>query len=149
MVKQSPEDVNAGSATFEGERNTEAGQTGKQRSSVLLLDNEAEQARRYEDALKARGYLVEKAADGDTAVRLARETRFDVVIGNIGAEEERDGMALMSLRRARRDLPVVLLSDGLALSSARMAVECGADRYLLKPVSAERLLAVLAETIHP
>ena len=42
---------------------------------------------------------------------------------------------------------MVLLSNVLVFASARAAVECGAYRYLLKPVSDEQLLEVLVETI--
>ena len=42
---------------------------------------------------------------------------------------------------------MVLLSNVLAFASARAAAECGAYRYLIKPVSDERLLEVVVETI--
>jgi len=52
-----------------------------------------------------------------------------------------------ALRSLRNRCPVILLSHGLAFASALAAVRCGAYRYLLKPISDERLLEVLVETI--
>ena len=66
-----------------------------------------------------------------------------VVVGDVGSDGSDDG----ALRSLRNRCPVVLLSHGLAFASALAAVRCGAYRYLLKPVSDERLLEVLVETI--
>ena len=111
------------------------------------MDDDAELAHRYKRALESCGYAVEWVSCGEGAVRLLGEKKFDVVVGDIDLHKEREGGTLRSIHNQRGDLPVVLLSDGLAFSSARVAVECGAYRFLLKPVSEERLLEVLVETI--
>ena len=146
--KQHPGNSDAQGMLSDNQRRTLLSSRRRRRSSVLILESESAQALQYQNALKARGYRVETASDGETAMRLAKEKRFDVVVSSIDGEQERDRRALMSIRNERKDLPVVLLSNGLAFSHARMAVECGAHRYLLKPVSVEHLVAVLAQTIH-
>jgi DNA-binding NtrC family response regulator len=113
----------------------------------LIVDDDAELARRYQRVLESYGYAVERASHGEGAVRLAGEKPFDVVVGDVDPREGRVDETLKSIHTQREDLPVVLLSSGIAFATARAAVECGAYRYLLKPVSDERLLEVLVETI--
>jgi DNA-binding NtrC family response regulator len=110
----------------------------------LIVDSE-ESARRYGRALEAYGYLVEAACDGDSAVRLASERHFDVVVGDMDMHDC-SCEALRLIRGRHHDITVILISSGLAFARARAAVECGADRYLLKPVSEEQLLEILVET---
>jgi DNA-binding NtrC family response regulator len=119
----------------------------RSQSSVLIVDDDAELARRYQRVLESYGYAVERASPGEGAVRLAGEKQFDVVVGDVDPRENRVDGTLKSIHEQREDLPVVLLSSGIGFATARAAVECGAYRYLLKPVSDERLLEVLVETI--
>jgi DNA-binding NtrC family response regulator len=119
----------------------------RSRSSILIVDDDADLARRYQRALESYGYAVERAAHGEAAIRLASEKRFDVVVGDVDPRESCEDRTLKSIHDQCKEVPVVLLSNVLAFASARAAVECGAYRYLLKPVSDERLLEVLVETI--
>jgi two-component system response regulator FlrC len=86
-------------------------------------------------------------SDGETAVRLAGKKQFDAVVTDIDIGGSSECKTLKRLREQHRELPVVVLSEGLAFASARTAVECGAHRYLLKPISEERRLEVLVEAI--
>jgi DNA-binding NtrC family response regulator len=117
------------------------------RSSILIVDDDAELARRYQLALESYGYAVDRVAQGDAAIRLAGAKQFDVVVGDVDPREGREDGTLKRIHDQRKDVPVVLLSNVLAFASARAAAECGAYRYLIKPVSDERLLEVVVETI--
>jgi DNA-binding NtrC family response regulator len=113
----------------------------------LIVDDDAELARRYQRTLESYGYAVERAARGEGAIRLAAEKQFDVVVGAVDPREACEDRTLKSIHERCQDVPVVLLSNVLVFASARVAAECGAYRYLLKPVSDEQLLEVLVETI--
>jgi DNA-binding NtrC family response regulator len=121
--------------------------TARSRTSILIVDDDAELARRYQHALESYGYTVERASHGEGAIRLAGERQFDVVVGHIDPREGCAARTLKSIHDLRKEVPVVLLSNVLAFASARVAAECGAYRYLIKPVSDERLLEVLVETL--
>jgi DNA-binding NtrC family response regulator len=114
---------------------------------VLLVDDDDEVVRGYQHALLARGYAVDMACDEQAAVRLACEKRFDVIVGDTDMRGLRGCELLLDLRKRRRDLPLVLLSSGVAFASARVALACGAYRYLLKPVTEGRLVEVVVATI--
>jgi len=143
VAKEHPGNTETTDITFTGRDAARA----RSRSSVLIVDDDAELARRYQRALESYGYSVERISHGEGAVRLAGERQFDVVVGDIDPRGDREYGMLKSIHEQRQDLPVVLLSSGIAFATARAAVECGAYRYLLKPVSDERLLEVLVETI--
>jgi|GEM_PF-4876020 len=112
-----------------------------------MVDDGNELAQRYRRVLESRGYKVVPAYDYETAVKLATESRFDVVVSDWDEHEECVCAALRRIHRQRQDLPLVLLANGLGFASAKAAIECGAYRYLLAPVSEEALLKVLVEAI--
>ena len=119
----------------------------RSRSSILIVDDDDELARKYQRALESYGYSVERASHGEAAIGLVAKKRFDVVVGDIDVRGNCEGVTLKSIHERCENLAVILLSSGLAFSSARAAMECGAYYYLLKPVSEERLLEVLVKTI--
>ena len=115
----------------------------RSRPSILIVDDDTELACRYQHALEAYGYSVDRSSRADLASRLSGDKHYDVVVGDVGVDGGDDG----ALRSLRNRCPVILLSHGLAFASALAAVRCGAYRYLLKPISDDRLLEVLVETI--
>ena len=118
----------------------------KRPSSILIVGDEVETSRAYARSFAAHGYLVDLAADCDTALRLTETKRFDAVVTDLdlpGAPAEK----LKGLRQRHGHIALVMLSSRLAFASAQVAVDCGADRYLLKPVSGERLLAALTAAL--
>jgi CheY-like chemotaxis protein len=120
---------------------------GRRRSAILMVGEETDVLRRYADSFAAYGYTVDLASDGETAARLVSGKEFDVVVSDIDGGESSACASLRDLRAQQRRVPMIVLAGGLAFSSARAAVDCGAYKYLLKPVSDERLLEVLVEAI--
>ncbi len=120
---------------------------GRRRSAILMVGDESDVLQRYARSLSAYGYAVELATDGETAVRLASEKDFDVVVSDIDHSGSSKCETLRRLREQQRRVPMVVLSEGLAFATARAAVDCRAHKFLLKPVSDERLLEVLVGTM--
>jgi DNA-binding NtrC family response regulator len=121
--------------------------TGKRRSAILLVGGEGDVLGKYARSFEAYGYAVDLASDEVTAARLASEKEFDVIVSDIDMRDDGDGESLRRLHEQNKRVPVVVLSSGLAFASARAAVDCGAHKYLVKPVSDDRLLEVLVEAI--
>jgi len=119
----------------------------RRRSAILIVGDETDTLTRYARSLSAYGYAVDFAHDDATVARLTREKAFDVVVNDIDMRNCCDGQSLRRLRKENRRVPVVVLSGCLAFASARAALDCGAHKYLVKPVSDERLLEVLVEAI--
>ncbi len=115
--------------------------TGRPRSWVLIVDDDVELVSRYQRALEACGYVVDRSSRGELPLRLPADNHYDVVVGDVDPDDDSTFCCL------RGRCPLVLLSQGLAFASALAAVRYGVYRYLLKPVSEDRLLEVLVETI--
>ena len=117
------------------------------RGLVLLVDDEQSIARAYAWTLGAAGFAVEIAFDGKAAAAAARERHFDVIVSDIAMPEMNGLELLRSVREHDLDVPFVLMTGGPAVESAVRAVEYGALRYLIKPVSAGELEEVVARAV--
>lgn len=142
--------VNAGeshSATKSKVGTSQSHGPGRRRSAILIVGDDTEGLRRYMRSFSAYGYTVEIACDGTAADGLAREKEFDVVVSDVDGSEVPDCGSLRRIRERHARVPLVVLSKGLGFAAACAAVDCGAHRYLIKPVSDERLLEVVVEAM--
>jgi EAL domain-containing protein (putative c-di-GMP-specific phosphodiesterase class I) len=114
---------------------------------VLLVDDDAGFARSCARLLQEWGYAVEAVLVGAQALRRAREQRFDVVLSDINVPDMSGLQILRAIREHDRHLPVVLMTGGPDIESAREAVEYGAHSYLVKPISTTQLRDVLARAV--
>jgi two-component system response regulator HydG len=97
--------------------------------------------------LASSGYEVDQAADGALALERIADRPPDVVVTDLDMPNL-DGMGLLSALRERdRDLPVLVLTSAVELSSAIAAMKAGASDYLTKPVDFDALLLSLQRTI--
>jgi len=118
-----------------------------ERPIVLIVDDDAGFARSCARLLGGWGYEVEMVLEGSAAVRRAHEREFDVILSDINVPDMSGLQILRSIRQHDRDVPVVLMTGGPALESAREAVECGALSYLIKPISTDQLKDIVARAV--
>jgi PAS domain S-box-containing protein len=116
---------------------------------VLVVDDEEALMAVTSETLKRLGY--EPAAFPDGAAALAefeaRPERFDAVI----TDEVMPGLTgtdlAGSLRRRRKDLPIVLVSGYIGPMMSERALAAGVDAILKKPVQSRELAAALARVL--
>jgi two-component system phosphate regulon response regulator PhoB len=115
------------------------------RKRVLLIEDDAWIRTFLRDALGDHGYAVDEAADGRTGMRLASESRPDVVLLDLAMPEVTGVDVLHELRRrpATRRLPVLVLSAYRRVLSDADA-RC-VTAVLKKPVDVDDLLARVEE----
>lgn len=106
---------------------------------VLMVDDDGEVLRAYVRSLRRQGLTIESASDGQSAIERMRREPFDAIISDIAMPGMGGLDFLQAVREQDPDLPVILMTGLPGLESARRAVEYGAFRYLLKPVSAVEL----------
>ncbi len=118
------------------------------RPLVLVIDDDEAFLRSCKRILEGWSYEVHTAFDGRSAVSLVSERAFDVVLSDINVPDLSGLEILRAVRQHDRDLPVVLMTGGPALESAREAIDGGALSYLIKPLSTEQLKQVLERAVH-
>jgi class 3 adenylate cyclase len=110
---------------------------------ILVVDDQRANVEMMAGVLKARGYEVLTALDGEAALEHVRAGRPDIVVSDI-LMPGMDGYELC--RRLRADaafalLPVVLVTSLDAQKERIKGLEVGADDFLSKPVNWEELFA--------
>jgi DNA-binding response OmpR family regulator len=90
--------------------------------------------------LRAEGYEVVLAEDGEQGLRLARETLPDLVVLDVMLPIL-DGLTLLRLLRRTSQVPVILLTARSTESDKVVGLETGADDYVVKPFSLGEFLA--------
>lgn len=86
------------------------------------------------------GCTVVAAADGNTALRAAR-TFADVLILDVGLPAVDGFDVARTLRREKRDLPIVMLTARTEEIDRIVGLELGADDYVTKPFAPREVVA--------
>jgi two-component system, OmpR family, KDP operon response regulator KdpE len=109
---------------------------------VLVVDDERGLLRALGINLRARGYEVDLAADGRTALTLAARGHPDAVVLDLGLPDI-DGVEVIEGLRAWTEVPIIVLSARTEEQDKVIALDCGADDYVTKPFGMDELLARL------
>ncbi|MBI3682340.1 MAG: response regulator [Acidobacteria bacterium] len=127
------------------------GNGGMRKLRVLVVEGNAMHQKLMVRMLERQGHEAEVAADGLQALRLSGQKNFDLILMDARIPEID---ALETTRRIRRREQesggrVPILISGAMPGDREKCLEAGADGYLPKPVSPEKLLAALEEVTAP
>ena len=111
-------------------------------TSVLVVDDEPQILRGLRTNLRARGYEVFTAPDGETALATAAKERPDLAIIDLGLPGI-DGVEVIRGIRAWSEMPLLVLSARDQERDKVLALDAGADDYVTKPFGMDELLARL------
>ena len=109
---------------------------------VLVVDDEPQILRALGINLRARGYDVDLAPDGEHALTLAARHHPDVVVLDLGLPGI-DGVEVIRGLRGWSTVPIVVLSVRDGERDKVAALDAGADDYVTKPFGMDELLARL------
>ena len=107
---------------------------------ILVVDDEKLLVKGMRFNLENEGYEVETAYDGKTAVELARNGHFDLVILDV-MMPEMDGLETCMHIREFSDVPVIMLTARSEDTDKLLGFEYGADDYVTKPFNILELKA--------
>lgn len=107
---------------------------------ILIVEDEEKIARFVTLELEHEGYQVEHAADGRTAVNLALERDYDLILLDV-LLPQLNGMEVLRRIRKRKDVPVIMVTARDAVMDKVAGLDAGADDYLTKPFAIEELFA--------
>ncbi len=118
---------------------------------VLLIDDSPTIRNIVQIYLMGRPFEFVEAEDGERGLQLARLLGVDLVIADV-TMPKMDGFTLV--KRIRGEIgkvgkvPIILLS-GSATVDEKMALECGANAFVRKPVSSADLVRVVNGLLAP
>lgn len=114
---------------------------------ILVVDDEKYVRVLFERVLVKEGYQVECAASGSEAIEKLANSSFDLVVTDLKMDGI-DGLDLIKKgKRARRDLPFVLISGYGTAQTAGLAAKEGADVFLMKPIDMTELKSAVKKAL--
>jgi len=117
------------------------------RRKVLVVDDEKNQREIYTLILEADGYEVTTAQSGEHALKLARDTDFDLVLTDYKMTGM-DGLTLLGeLLKLDPSLIVVMMTAHGSVDSVKEALRGGAFDYLEKPIDRSQLLKIVESAL--
>ncbi|MGF7229135.1 MAG: response regulator transcription factor [Candidatus Saccharibacteria bacterium] len=109
---------------------------------ILVVEDEVKIANSLEKGLKAEGYVVDVAYDGDEADTLVDANTYDLVLLDWMIPGRYNGPALIKVWRERdQHMPILMLTARSAIGDRVEGLDAGADDYVPKPFSFDELLA--------
>jgi DNA-binding response OmpR family regulator len=109
-------------------------------NTVLVVEDDLTLLETLEYNLAAEGYEIITAADGLTALEIAREEQPDLIVLDLMLPGL-DGFEVCRILRQEMNVPILMLTARADEVDRVVGLEMGADDYLTKPFSMRELLA--------
>lgn len=110
---------------------------------VLVIEDEPTLQGQIREHLEQHKYMVDTSSDGKDGLHTALEFPVDIAIIDIGLPKMSGIEVIKRIRKAGKDLPILILTARSNWQDKVNGLEAGADDYLVKPFHIEELLARL------
>lgn len=110
---------------------------------VLIVEDEEKLAKALKTGLEAQGYVVDYLTDGEkgeTRIRICQHD-YDLVVLDLMLPGRNGYEVCANVRKAGVTLPILILTARDATEDKVLALDSGADDYLVKPFSFDELVA--------
>ncbi|MBW2094049.1 MAG: sigma-54-dependent Fis family transcriptional regulator [Deltaproteobacteria bacterium] len=104
------------------------------KNTVLVVDDDQGHRTMLKTLLTGWGYAVAEADDGSTAVEMARENPFDLVLMDIRMIKVSGLEALSEIKALNPAIPIIIMTAYSSVETAVEALKNGAYDYLTKPL---------------
>ena len=116
---------------------------------ILVVDDDLAVRELMEITLTQAGYEVLMAADGKTAVEIARKEKPDLVLMDVRLPlmDGYEACRQITTNRSTRHVPVVFVSARGQIEEIRLGLSAGAVDYFVKPFSPDSLRKRIQELL--
>src|SRR5438876_7626771 len=111
------------------------------RVRVLVIEDEKKTAAFLAKGLREAGFDVDLAYDGETGLKRARASKFDLLIVDVMLPNKDGWEVVEELRRGGIRTPILFLTARDSVRDRVKGLELGADDYLVKPFAFSEFLA--------
>ena len=116
-------------------------------ASILVVDDEANFVVLLDRVLTKRGYAVRTALNGEEALRLAKNTGFELAVLDIRMVPM-DGLALLTeLKRSAPHMKVIVMTAFPTYETRLTSFKRGASAYVTKPVNLSALVDTIGQLV--
>lgn len=116
-------------------------------ASILVADDDTAIRTVLNQALSRAGYEVRSTGNAATLWRWVSQGEGDLVISDVVMPDENAFDLLPRIKKARPDLPVIIMSAQNTFMTAIRASERGAYEYLPKPFDLKELIAIVGRAL--
>jgi DNA-binding response OmpR family regulator len=109
-------------------------------TTILIVEDDETVCDTLALNLRAEGYEVHTAGDGELGLELARTINPDLIVLDVMLPNL-DGLTVCRLLRRESDVPIILLTARGTETDKIIGLETGADDYIVKPFSLGEFLA--------
>ncbi len=118
---------------------------------ILIVEDNAQNMRLMLMVLRAKGYTLLKATDGEEALDTAIRERPDLIIMDIQLPKLNGLEVTMKLREtpALSHIPIIAVTAYAMTGDKERFIDGGCDAYLSKPINTRELPGVIAQMLLP
>jgi two-component system, OmpR family, alkaline phosphatase synthesis response regulator PhoP len=116
---------------------------------ILIVDDDEMVRMALVELLRPEGYLLDEAESGKEALIKIGENKYDLMMFDM-IMPEIDGIELCKRVRAMeqyKEIPIVFLTAKSREQDKIKGLEAGANLFLSKPISPEKLLTIISDTV--
>lgn len=124
----------------DGHANEEHASASAPSPRILVIDDEPQIRRFLEISLRAQGYAVTLAENGETGLVALATQGADLVMLDVGLPD-RDGLEVLRELRGWSQVPVIMLTVRAGEAEKVAALDGGANDYVTKPFGVQELMA--------
>ena len=116
---------------------------------ILIVEDNPIHARLIEMTLRAKGYSLLQATDGEQALAIATRERPDLILMDLNLPKMTGFEVTRKLRQTPgfSQIPIIALTAYAMKGDRERVVESGCDGYLTKPINTRQLPGVVAEML--
>ena len=118
-----------------------------EKKNILVVDDDEVIATSFKAILQAEGYSVDTAKTGKEAIEKSKTTFYNLALLDIRLPDMEGTTLLTEIHKTLPKMMKIMVTGYPSLENAVAAVNLGADAYVMKPVSPDELLTVVAEKL--
>ena len=114
-------------------------------TTILIIEDEVQTKKVLLDSLRFEGFKAIAADNGKAGLDLARKHLPNLIVCDI-MMPEMDGYEVLSALRKQNSttaIPIIFLTAKVTMSDLRLGMDLGAEDYLTKPCTVDRLLTAI------
>ena len=117
------------------------------KEKILIVDNRKEVRESLSSLLNGKGYDVDTAENGESALKKFAGIRFDLLLIDLNMPSMKGFELLSRIKSIENDSVVILTTEYASVPTAISALKNGADCYLTKPINPEELAHLVQKAI--